>query len=70
MGLSTEYQLKQSNSSKTIEVIPLSGNNNRVFGLYKNFGLDEYIITNQRLEEITREFKLIRADQTNIFDYL
>lgn len=70
MGLSTEYQLKQSNSNKTIEVIPLSGNNNRVFGLYKHFVLDEYIITNQRLEEIKREFKLIRADQTNIFDYL
>ncbi|WP_279525874.1 hypothetical protein [Staphylococcus gallinarum] len=70
MGLSTEYQLKQANTNKKIDVIPLNGNNNRVFGLNKHFSLDEYTITNERLEEIKQEYNLVRADQTNIFDFL
>ncbi|MCD8920925.1 hypothetical protein K2V69_09455 [Staphylococcus gallinarum] len=70
MGLSTEYQLKQANTNKKIDVIPLNGNYNRVFGLNKYFGLDEYTITNERLEEIKQEYNLVRADQTNIFDFL
>ncbi|KTW21300.1 MULTISPECIES: hypothetical protein [Staphylococcus] len=70
MGLSTEYRLKQSNSNITIDVIPLDNNRNRVFGLHKYFGIDEYIISNERLEEIKRTYRLERADQTSIFDYL
>ncbi|WP_426458439.1 hypothetical protein [Staphylococcus nepalensis] len=70
MGLSTEYRLKQSNSNITIDVIPLGNNRNRVFGLNKHYGLDEYIVSDERLEEIKRKHRLERADQTNIFDYL
>lgn len=70
MGLSTEYRLKQSNSNITIDVIPLDNNRNRVFGLHKHFGIDEYIISNERLEEIKRTYRLERADQTSIFDYM
>lgn len=70
MGLSTEYKLKQSNSNITIEVIPLDNNKNRVFGLHKHFGLDEYIISSQRLEEIKKEYQLVRADQTTIFEFI
>ena len=70
MGLSTEYRLKQSNSNITIDVIPLDNNRNRVFGLRKHFGIDEYIINDERLEEIKRTYQLERADQTSIFDYL
>lgn len=70
MGLSTEYRLKQSNSNITIDVIPLDNNRNRVFGLHKHFGIDEYIISDEKLEEIKRTYKLERADQTSIFDYM
>ena len=70
MGLSTEYRLKQSNSNITIDVIPLDNNRNRVFGLYMNFDIDEYIISDERLEEIKRTYRLERADQTSIFDYM
>ncbi|MBF7028903.1 hypothetical protein [Staphylococcus kloosii] len=70
MGLSTEYRLKQSNSNITIDVIPLDNNRNRVFGLNKHFDIDEYIISDERLEEINRTYRLERADQTSIFDYM
>ncbi|MCD8872315.1 hypothetical protein BUZ11_12405 [Staphylococcus gallinarum] len=70
MGLHTEYKLKQANTNKVIEVIPLDRGRNRVFGLNKHFDLDEYTITNERLEEIKQEYNLVRADQTNIFDFL
>ena len=64
MGLSTEYRLKQSNSNITIDVIPLDNNRNRVFGLNKYYGLDEYIVSDERLEEIKHTYRLERADQT------
>mgnify|MGYP007026765179 FL=1 len=70
MGLSTEYRLKQSNSNITIDVIPLDNNRNRVFGLHNHFGIDEYIISDERLEEIKCTYRLERADQTSIFDYM
>lgn len=70
MGLSTEYKLKQSNSNITIDVIPLDNNRNRVFGLHKYFGIDEYIVSEKRLEEIKQKHQLECADQTSIFDYL
>ncbi|PTI80945.1 hypothetical protein BU098_12430 [Staphylococcus xylosus] len=70
MGLSTEYRLKQSNSNITIDVIPLDNNRNRVFGLHKHFGLDEYIVSDERLKEIKHKYRLERADQTSIFDYM
>lgn len=70
MGLSTEYRLKQNNSNITIDVIPLGNNRNRVFGLNKYYGLDEYIVSDERLEEIKHKYRLERADQTSIFDYL
>lgn len=70
MGLSTEYRLKQSNSNITIDVIPLDNNRNRVFGLHKHFDIDEYIVSDERLEAIKRTFRLERADQTSIFDYM
>ncbi|PTK92428.1 hypothetical protein [Staphylococcus gallinarum] len=70
MGLHTEYKLKQANTNKVIEVIPLDRGRNRVFGLNKHFDLDGYTITNERLEEIKQEYNLVRADQTNIFDFL
>ncbi|MCQ3816684.1 hypothetical protein [Staphylococcus xylosus] len=70
MGLSTEYRLKQSNSNITIDVIPLDNNRNRVFGLHKHFGLDEYIVSDERFKEIKHKYRLERADQTSIFDYM
>ncbi|MFQ3801719.1 hypothetical protein BU097_02495 [Staphylococcus xylosus] len=70
MGLSTEYRLKQGDSNITIDVIPLDNNRNRVFGLHYHFGIDEYIISDERLEEIKHTYKLERADQTSIFDYM
>lgn len=70
MGLSTEYRLKQSNGNVTIDVIPLDNNRNRVFGLHKHFDIDEYIVSDERLETIKRTFRLERADQTSIFDYM
>lgn len=70
MGLSTEYRLKQSNSNITIDVIPLDNNRNRVFGLHKHFVLDEYIVSDERLKEIKHKYRLERADQTSIFDYM
>ncbi|ATH65453.1 hypothetical protein BJG89_08990 [Staphylococcus nepalensis] len=70
MGLSTEYRLKQSNSNVTIDVIPLDNNRNRVFGLHKHFDIDEYIVSDERLEAIKRTFRLERANQTSIFDYM
>lgn len=70
MGLGTEYRLKHRNSNITIEVIPLDSNRNRVFGLHKHFGIDEYIVSDERLEAIKHTYKLERADQTSIFDYM
>ncbi|MCD8825403.1 hypothetical protein [Staphylococcus gallinarum] len=70
MGLHTEYKLKQANTNKVIEVIPLDRGRNRMFGLNKHFGLDEYIISDERLEELKKKYKLVGADQTNIFDFL
>lgn len=70
MGLSTEYRLKQSNSNVTIDVIPLDNNRNRVFELHKHFDIDEYIVTDERLDEIKRIYNLNDKEQTSIFDYM
>lgn len=70
MGLHTEYKLKQANTNKVIEVIPLDRGRNRVFGLNKHFGLDEYTISDEKLKELKKKYKLVGADQTNIFDFL
>lgn len=70
MGLNTEYNLKDSKGKVVGSVIPLNSNNNRIFGLYKTYGLDEYIVTDERLKEIMQQYKLIRVDQVDIFDFI
>lgn len=70
MGLNTEYNLKDSKGKVVGSVIPLNSNNNRIFGLYKTYGLDEYIVTDKRLKEIMQQYKLIRVDQVDIFDFI
>lgn len=70
MGLSNKYNLKDSNQNDVASVIPLSNNFNSVAGLYKSFGIDENIITNQRLNELMKTYNLNKDSQTSIFDYL
>lgn len=70
MGLSTEYDLKDSTGKVVGSVIPLNNNTNRLFGLYKRYGLDEFIVTDNRLEKIKEHFNLTRVDQTSIFDFI
>lgn len=70
MGLSTEYNLKDTKGKVVGSVIPLNGRDNRIFGLYKAYGLDEYIVNDERLKEIMLQYKLIRVDQVDIFDFI
>ncbi|MEN3088214.1 MAG: hypothetical protein ABC378_00090 [Staphylococcus pseudoxylosus] len=70
MGLSQRYTLKDKNLRVVATVIPLDRNRNSVAGLKKSFGLDEDIVTDERLEEIKSMYNLNDREQTSIFDYL
>lgn len=70
MGLSQRYMLKDKNSKVVATVIPLDRNRNSVAGLKKSLGIDEDIVTDERLDEIKRIYNLNDKEQTSIFDYL
>lgn len=70
MGLSQRYTLKDKNSKVVVTVIPLDRNRNSVAGLKKSLGIDEDIVTDERLDEIKRIYNLNDKEQTSIFDYL
>lgn len=70
MGLSQRYTLKDKNSKVVATVIPLDRNRNSVSGLKKSLGIDEDIVTDERLDEIKRIYNLNDKEQTSIFDYL
>lgn len=70
MGLNSKYVLHDENNNEVATVIPLNKNMNSVAGLRKSLGLDENIISNQRLDEIKLKYNLSDSTQTSIFDYL
>ncbi|MFV9420973.1 hypothetical protein [Staphylococcus sp. Ze7] len=70
MGLSQRYTLKDNNSKVVATVIPLDRNRNSVARLKKSLGIDEDIVTDERLDEIKRIYNLNDKEQTSIFDYL
>lgn len=70
MGLNNKYSLRDKNDNEVATVIPLNKNMNSVAGLSKSLGLDEYIISDQRLDEIKCQYNLNDSTQTSIFDYL
>lgn len=70
MGLQQRYTLKDKNGKVVATVIPIDRNKNSVAGLNKSLGLDENIVTDERLDEIKHIYNLNDREQTNIFDYL
>ncbi|WP_436939432.1 hypothetical protein [Staphylococcus xylosus] len=70
MGLQQRYTLKDKNGKVVVTVIPIDRNKNSVAGLNKSLGLDENIVTDERLDEIKRVYNLNDREQTSIFDYL
>ncbi len=70
MGIMQRYTLKDKDSKVVATVIPLDRNRNSIAGLKKSLGLDENIVTDERLDEIKHIYNLNDREQTSIFDYL
>ncbi|WP_217971479.1 hypothetical protein [Staphylococcus xylosus] len=70
MGLRNKYSLEDENGNEIATVIPLAENKISVAGLYPNLGIDEYIISNKRLDTIKQLHNLTIKQQTSIFDYI
>lgn len=50
--------------------VTLNAGKVRVFGLYKSFKFDEYILTKDELERVKSKFNLTAKSQTDIFEYM
>lgn len=68
--MSREIKLYDAIGNVVGSYVTLNAGKVRVFGLYKSFKFDEYILTRDELERVKSKFNLTAKSQTDIFEYM
>lgn len=68
--MSPEIKLYNMDGNVVGSYITLNPGRVRVFGLYKSFGFDEYILSTTDFEKVKEKYGISTEDQTTIFDFL
>ncbi|MDO5375715.1 MAG: hypothetical protein Q4F01_05940 [Staphylococcus rostri] len=68
--MSPEIKLYDMDGNVVGSYITLNAGHVRVFGLYKSFGFNEYILNATDFEKVKEKYDISTEDQTTIFDFI